>query len=80
MKVLPRLQGGGATIRRVLKELLTWAEGPSAASGSDSADEPEADVAPAEEESAGDRFPLCAERLRLMISRHDESGFTSYWL
>lgn len=79
MKVLPRLQGGGATIRRVLKDLLTWAEGATSAAGSDDEGN-ESELAPAEEESAGDRFPLCAERLRLMIARHDESGFTSYWL
>lgn len=79
MKVLPRLQGGGATVRRVLKELLAWAEGGTTAAGAED-EVPESEMAPAEEESAGDRFPLCAERLRLMLARHDESGFTSYWL
>lgn len=76
MKVLPRLQGGGATIRRVLKSMLTWAEGGPGAAAEDQED---GDLA-AEEDGAEDRFPLCAERLRLMIARHDESGFTSYWL
>lgn len=76
MKVLPRLQGGGATIRRVLKSMLIWAEGGPGAAAEDQEDD---DLA-AEEDGAGDRFPLCAERLRLMIERHDESGFTSYWL
>lgn len=80
MKVLPRLQGGGATIRRVLKDLLTWAEGAPASAGTDDGAEPDSDLTPVEEDGAGDRFPLCAERLRLMIARHDESGFTSYWL
>jgi len=80
MKILPRLQGGGATIRRVLKDLLAWAEGSSGQSRAQNETTTESALELTEDEGAGDRFPLCAERLRLMIARHDESGFTSYWL
>jgi hypothetical protein len=80
MKILPRLQGGGATIRRVLKELLAWAEGPDVQPTDEEIVDDEAEFEPTEERTSGDRFPTCAERLRLMIARHDESGFTSYWL
>jgi hypothetical protein len=68
MKVLPRIQGGGATVRRVLEGLKAWAS-PDTTGSSDE---------PGTGENIG--FPFCAARLALMLDRLKESGFTSYWL
>lgn len=62
MKILPRIQGSGATVRTILEELLAWA-----------AQRDEA-------ETSHSGFPFCADRLRLMLRRLNESGFASYWL
>ena len=64
MKVLPRVQGGGATIRKLLENLREWAS-PSTDSSSSHSEEAE--------------YPFCADRLSLMLRRLDESGFTSFW-
>jgi hypothetical protein len=67
MKVLPRIQGSGATVRRVLEGLKAWAS-PDTTGTSD-------------EPGTGENivFRSCADRLTLMIDRLD-SGFASYWL
>lgn len=66
MKVLPRIQGGGSHIRNILERILEWAE--PAPGRSDSSD------------AAGVRqFPMCAARVRMMLDRLNDSGFTSFW-
>jgi MoxR-like ATPase len=65
MKVLPRVQGGGAMIRSVIEELQQWAEKSSG---------PAAGSAPSRS------FPFFTERLELMLRRLNDSGFASYWL
>lgn len=65
MKVLPRLQGGGALLRDVLVDLAGWTTSSrSDASGSES--------------PSG--FPRTDDRVRLMQQRLDQTGFTSYWV
>lgn len=65
MKVLPRLQGGGALLRDVLQDLEGWtASSPTQASASES--------------PSG--FPRTHDRVRLMQQRLDQTGFTSYWV
>ena len=68
MKVLPRIQGSGGTIRKVLEELQALAA-PNPA---------QAENQPGKGENTG--FPFCAARLDLMLRRLRESGFTNYWL
>ncbi|MEU9397352.1 AAA family ATPase [Streptomyces sp. NPDC048324] len=68
MKVLPRVQGGGATIRNVLDGLHIWAS-PSS--------EEEAHGLPSGNDS---QYPFCADRLELMLRRLQETGFTNFWL
>ncbi|CAG7572154.1 dynein-related subfamily AAA family protein [Barrientosiimonas humi] len=65
MKILPRLQGGGAPLRDVLKDLESWTA-PSRTDVSDS------------ESPSG--FRRTHERVRLMQQRLDQTGFTSYWV
>ena len=68
MKVLPRIQGGGETIRKVLEGLQAWASPDAVAE----------EGAPPNGEKAG--FPFCADRVELMLRRWREAGFASYWL
>lgn len=87
MKVLPRIQGGSAGIRTALQGLLDWAR-----TGGDTSATSAPEPAPADDPAAltadvvegaddkGYAFPMCAERLALMLTRYDESGFTSFWL
>lgn len=67
MKVLPRVQGGGPIIRQVLENLLAWANGGVDAAGSSTA-------------AGGPAYPMCAERLTMMLDRLEQTSFTSYWL
>lgn len=66
MKVLPRIQGTGPTLRTALSQLLSWAD-PSSGSESTTGFETES-------------FPFCADRLSMMRQRLDDTGFTSFWL
>jgi hypothetical protein len=66
MKVLPRIQGTGPTLRNGLTSLLEWAD-PSSSTESTTGIETES-------------FPFCADRLTMMLKRLDDTGFTSFWL
>lgn len=66
MKVLPRIQGTGPTLRAALDQLLQWAD-PDASTESTTGIETES-------------FPFCADRLLMMRQRLDDTGFTSFWL
>lgn len=66
MKVLPRIQGTGPTLRTALTQLLQWADPTSSAESTTGL----------ETES----FPFCADRLTMMLQRLDDTGFTSFWL
>lgn len=68
MKILPRIQGGGTTIERVLEALKSWA----------SPDDKRAAEVPGTGENIG--FPFCADRIAMMLRRLKESGFTTYWM
>jgi hypothetical protein len=65
MKVLPRIQGGGGLIRRVLDDLAGWASG--------STPEAQGSEAPSD-------FPRTLERIKVMQQRLESTGFTSYWI
>lgn len=66
MKVLPRIQGTGPTLRTALNQLLTWAD-PTGSSESTTGLDTES-------------FPFCADRVAMMLQRLDDTGFTSFWL
>lgn len=66
MKVLPRIQGTGPALRTGLEQLITWADPQDNA----------ATTTGIETQS----FPFCADRLRMMLQRLDETGYTSFWL
>lgn len=66
MKVLPRIQGTGPALRACLERLITWGD-PQAVAETTTGIETES-------------FPFCAARLRMMLQRLDETGFTSFWL
>lgn len=68
MKVLPRIQGGGVSIKRILDKLDRWASPSKLALESNS-------VA-----NESIRFPYCSERITLMLQRLTDDGFTNYWL
>ncbi|MDA0631903.1 AAA family ATPase [Nonomuraea sp. MCN248] len=70
MKVLPRIQGSGATIRMVLEELSRWA--------SPAAEDTESQLEGIS--GASNQYPFCSDRLELMRRRLDEVGFTNFWL
>lgn len=66
MKVLPRIQGTGPTLRAALTQLLLWADPSSSAESTTGL--------------ATEAFPFCADRLTMMLRRLDDTGFTSFWL
>jgi hypothetical protein len=70
MKILPRIQGSGTTIRMVLEGLRDWAS------------PPESHLAEGAQPGTSEKteFPFCADRIDLMLRRLNESGFANYWL
>ena len=82
MKILPRLAGGSATMRRVIVQLLGWAMD-GRASDDEAAMQVHVDKwakAGRPASIAGARFGRTAARLALMWERLQHEGFTSYWL
>ena len=82
MKLLPRIVGGSAAVRRAMLGLLGWAtDGATLPAESDARpllDDWEAVGRPASLPRA--RFPHTAARLCLMWERLQEEGYTSFWL
>jgi MoxR-like ATPase len=82
MKILPRIAGGSAPIRRVVIGLMGFATGGDALDGDPQAE----DVATSWRSAgrpaalAGANFPRTAARLCLMWERLATEGFTSFWL
>lgn len=65
MKILPRIQGGGALIRDVLEALRKWAVESERSNEGDQA-------------AAG--YPRTLARIDLMLDKLNRTGFTSYWI
>ena len=82
MKILPRIVGGSAAVRRAVLELLGWVtDGATLRAESDARpllDGWEAAGRPTSLSHA--RFPHTAARLCLMWERLQEEGYTSFWL
>jgi len=66
MKILPRIQGGGGAVRKVLQGLETWARGSAGTAAS-----------PADMQAV---HPFSEKRIAMMSERLANSGFTSFWL
>lgn len=82
MKILPRIAGGSAAVRAVVRDALGYAHRGLAATRDEEADAllarfQEAGRPPS---LAGARFPRTAARLALMWGRLLGEGYTSYWL
>lgn len=75
MKILPRVQGSSAVVRKVLTGMWNWAV-PTRPLSLDEFDtgEPEPAVPP---DAA---YPRSAERIALMLTRLRYDGYTSYWV
>lgn len=82
MKVLPRIMGGGAAVRRALLGLIGWAHGAAAMRSEDDArGTVKAWEAAGRPSAISDvPFPRTAARLCLMWERLEDDGFASYWL
>jgi hypothetical protein len=82
MKVLPRIIGGSAAVRRVLLRLLAWASNAGGVSDEEGVREIVDRWVQAGRPGAldGARFPRTAARLCLMWERLEAEGFTSFWL
>lgn len=74
-KILPRIQGSGASVKemlcRLFKEILAG-----------DYDRQAGDAAGMEKRlnSGAVRYPRSAEKVMFMVRRYEEDGFTSYWL
>jgi hypothetical protein len=82
MKILPRIAGGSAPIRRVLCGLLTWTTKGAVNYDQDIADDICSEWASGGHLMAlsGASYPRTAARLCLMWDRLRSDGFTSFWL
>jgi len=82
MKILPRIAGGSAPVRRVILELLGWAINKKPLSNEESAEKilDEWDKAERPDSYPDAEFPRTAARLCMMWDRIRTEGFTSFWL
>ncbi len=82
MKVLPRLIGGSAALRRLLIQLLGWSQSGKPLETEEDALELLAAWTKSERPSSmpGCRFPRTAAKLCLMFERLSGEGYTSFWL
>lgn len=71
MKILPRIQGSGAIVQRILEGLQFWAD----PSRTDSENESEG---LSKTQQTG--YPFTAARVELMLRRLSDTGFASYWI
>ena len=75
-KILPRLQGSGSAVKRVLCELFKFC-----ASDYEGYQTENSDTASKMFQAAKDaKYSNSAEKIAFMVRRYEEDGFTSYWL
>ncbi len=75
-KILPRIQGSAESIKKMLTELFYFCMGDK--SGLDSESGQTGEKMKSLAKSA--KYPKSAEKIRYMMSRYEDDGFTSYWL
>jgi hypothetical protein len=80
MKVLPRVAGGSAAVRRVVRGLLGLAVGDALERDGQADDLVRAWRTAGRPAATGKAFPRTAARLCLMWDRLDAEGVTSFWL
>lgn len=75
-KILPRVQGSSAAIKDVLSELFIKCAGDyTGFSGISAYEQMESYI-----ESKECKYPNSAKKIKFMMRRYEEDGFTSYWL
>ncbi len=75
-KILPRVQGSSAAIKDVLSELFIKCAGDyTGFSGNSAYEQMESYI-----ESKECKYPNSAKKIKFMMRRYEEDGFTSYWL
>ncbi len=75
-KILPRVQGSSAAIKDVLSELFKKCAGDyTGFSGISAYEQMESYI-----ESKECKYPNSAKKIKFMMRRYEEDGFTSYWL
>jgi len=82
MKILPRIIGGSAALRRLLIQLLGWTQSGKPMNSEDEATAFLETWAKSERPNSipGCRFPRTAAKLCLMFERLLSEGYTSFWL
>jgi len=75
-KILPRVQGSSAAIKDVLSELFIKCAGDYTGFGGINAYEQMESYIEAKE----CKYPNSAKKIKFMMRRYEEDGFTSYWL
>jgi len=76
-KILPRIQGSGEAIRRVLVKLFEFTTGHDLSTEEGNIGEKAMDYVKANSDLL---YPRSATKLAYMLKRFEEEGFTSYWL
>lgn len=76
-KILPRIQGSGEAIRRVLVKLFKFTTGHDLSTEEGNIGEKAMDYVKANSDLL---YPRSAAKLAYMLKRFEEEGFTSYWL
>ena len=75
-KILPRIQGSGSAVKRMLCELFKFCAGDYEGYQTENSD-----TASKMFQAAKDaKYPNSAEKIAFMVRRYEEDGFTSYWL
>ena len=75
-KILPRIQGSSTAIKKVIRELFTFATGKSFDETVNIGDEAREYV----KKNNDIKYPKSAKKLAYMIKRMEEDRFTAYWL
>lgn len=77
-KILPRIQGSSASIKDVLCELFESLSGQKL--DANAADTTTAAAMQKIIDGGAAKYPKSAAKIKFMVQRFEEDGFTSYWL
>lgn len=77
-KILPRIQGSSASVKRMLCELFKHCAGDFRGFQTD--DSNLSDEMEKVSQKPGCKYKRSAEKIAFMVRRYEEDGFTSYWL
>ena len=77
-KILPRIQGSSASVKKMLCELFKHCAGDFRGFQTD--DSNLSDEMEKVSQKPGCKYKRSAEKIAFMVRRYEEDGFTSYWL